>query len=149
MDRVTHLKQALPYIQKHTGSTFVIKLGGKVLEDHNALRSLAEDISLLHNIGIKIMVIHGGGPQLNSFAAQMGVTQKVISGRRVTDEATLDLTKMIFRGKLNTDLVSSLRELGTLAVGISGLDGGLIEATRRPPVEIIDDHDAESEKDRE
>ena len=138
MDRMTHLKQALPYIQKHSGSTFVIKLGGRILDDDQALYSLAEDISLLHNVGIHIILVHGGGPQMNSLANEMGVEQTIVNGRRVTNEATLRLTQMVFRGILNTRLVSALKQAGTPAVGLSGLDGGLIEAVKRPEVNGVD-----------
>lgn len=138
MDRMTHLKQALPYIQKHTGSTFVIKLGGRVLNDDQALYSLAEDVSLLHNVGINLVIVHGGGPQMNALAAEMGIEQKIVNGRRVTDEATLRLAQMVFRGSLNTRFVSVLKEAGTPAVGLSGLDGGLIEAVKRPQVNGVD-----------
>lgn len=139
MDRVTNLKQALPYIQKHRGKTFVIKLGGRIFKNAEALKSLAEDLTLLHNVGINIVVVHGGGPQMNELADRLGVPQTVVAGRRVTDSETLDMAKMMFRGKLNTDLVSALRQCGTLAVGLSGGDGGLVEARRRPVVDIKDD----------
>jgi acetylglutamate kinase len=138
MDRMTHLKQALPYIQKHTGSTFVIKLGGRVLNDEDTLYSLAEDLSLLHNVGIHVILVHGGGPQMNALASEMGIEQKVVGGRRVTDKETLRLAQMVFRGTLNTRFVSVLKEAGTPAVGLSGLDGGLIEAVKRPEVNGID-----------
>ena len=138
MDRMTHLKQALPYIQKHTGSTFVIKLGGRVLSDERAMYSLAEDLSLLHNVGIHLVIVHGGGPQMNALASEMGVEQTIVEGRRVTDANTLRLSQMVFRGTLNTKFVSVLKEVGTSAVGISGLDGGLIEAVKRPLVNGVD-----------
>jgi acetylglutamate kinase len=138
MDRMTHLKQSLPYIQKHTGSTFVIKLGGRVLNDEDTLYSLAEDLSLLHNVGIHVILVHGGGPQMNALASEMGIEQKVVGGRRVTDKETLRLAQMVFRGTLNTRFVSVLKEAGTPAVGLSGLDGGLIEAVKRPEVNGID-----------
>lgn len=139
MDRVANLKQALPYIQQHRGKTFVIKLGGRVFDDRAALQSLAEDITLLHNVGIHIVVVHGGGPQMNELAQRLGIPQQIVAGRRVTDEATLDLAKMLFRGKLNVDFVAALREAGTLAVGLSGGDAGLVEANRRPVVTMQDD----------
>lgn len=139
MDRVTNLKQALPYIQTHRGKTFVIKLGGRVLEDRTALLSLAEDITLLHNVGIRVVVVHGGGPQMNALAERMQIPQQIVSGRRVTNDDTLDLAKMLFRGKLNLDVVAALREFGTLAVGLSGGDAGLVEATRRPEVDVQGD----------
>jgi acetylglutamate kinase len=138
MDRVTNLKQALPYIQKHRGKTFVVKLGGRVLQDRGALLKIAEDVTLLHSVGIKVVVVHGGGPQMNALAEKLGVPQQVVAGRRVTDDDTLDLAKMLFRGKLNVEIVSAFREFGTLAVGLSGSDAGLVEATRRPVVQVQD-----------
>jgi acetylglutamate kinase len=147
MDRVTNLKQALPYIRRHRGSTFVVKLGGRVMEDRTKLLALAEDITLLHSVGIKVVVVHGGGPQMNDMAERLGIEQKVVAGRRVTDDATLDLAKMLFRGKLNTDMVSALREFGALAVGLGGGDAGLIEAVRRPRVSVEDDTGSTREVD--
>ncbi len=137
MDRVHNLKQALPYIQQHRGKIFVIKLGGRIFTKPEALRSLSQDIVLLHNVGIHVVVVHGGGPQLNELANRLDVPQHIVGGRRVTDEQTLDLAKMMFRGKLNLELVSALREAGAQAVGLSGNDGSLIEATRRHPVDVV------------
>lgn len=147
MDRVHNLKQALPYIQQHRGKTFVIKLGGRIFTKPEALRALSQDIALLHNVGIHIVVVHGGGPQLNTLAERLDVPQNVVGGRRVTDTETLDLAKMMFRGKLNLELVSALREAGALAVGLSGSDGGLIEATRRPPVTMTDEEGKSTDVD--
>lgn len=144
MDRVHNLKQALPYIQQHRGKTFVIKMGGRIFEKAEALKSLAQDIVLLHNVGIHIVVVHGGGPQLNALADKLEIPQQIVGGRRVTGDETLDLAKMLFRGKLNIDLVAALREAGALAVGLSGADGGLVEATRRPVVTV-----SEEERSRE
>jgi len=139
MDRVSNLKQALPYIQKHRGKTFVIKLGGRIFMQPEALKSLAEDITLLHNVGVNIVVVHGGGPQMNELADRLGVQQNIVAGRRVTDNETLEMAKMMFRGKLNADLVSAMRQCSALAVGLSGGDAGLVEATRRPRVDIQGD----------
>src|SRR5438270_14007996 len=93
------LREALPYIQRFQGKTFVVKLSGKVTENKENLASLAEELALLHQVGIRICVIHGGGKQLNELAQKLGVVQTVIEGRRVTDDDTLDLAKMVFRGK--------------------------------------------------
>lgn len=136
MDRVTNLKQALPYIRKHRGKTFVVKLGGRVMENREALLAIAEDITLLHSVGVHVVLVHGGGPQVDTMADRLGVPQQRVGGRRVTSDATLDIAKMMFRGKLNLELVSVLRECGTQAVGLSGSDGGLIDATRRPVVQV-------------
>ena len=104
------LREALPYIQKFKGKTFVIKFSGKVVEDEGILASLAEELALLHQVGIKICVIHGGGNQLSELARKLGVAQTVIEGRRVTDDDTLELAKMIFAGKINTDILAALRQ---------------------------------------
>jgi acetylglutamate kinase len=131
------LREALPYIQKFQGKTFVVKFSGKVTEDKENLASLAEELALLHQVGIRICVVHGGGKQLSELAKKLGVVQTVIEGRRVTDDDTLELAKMIFRGKINTEILAALRHRGISAVGLSGLDGGVIKAQRRPPKEVI------------
>src|ERR687893_165887 len=125
--RLDLLREALPYIQKFKGKTFVVKLSGKV----------AEEPALMHQVGIRLCVVHGGGKQLTELAAQMGVEQTIIDGRRVTDDATLDMAKMIFAGKINTDILAALRNRGTHAVGLSGVDGNIVHAARRPPKEIL------------
>src|SRR5918993_1671310 len=135
--RLDLLREALPYIQKFKGKTFVVKFSGKVTEDRENLASLAEELALLRQVGIKVCVIHGGGKQLTQLAQKLGVVQTVIDGRRVTDDDTLELAKMIFRGKINTEILSALRNRGVEAVGLSGLDGGVIKAERRPPRDVL------------
>src|SRR5687768_2616195 len=139
------LRESLPFIQRFKGKTFVIKFSGKVTEDKANLLSLAEELALLHQVGIRICVVHGGGKQLTELAQKLGVVQTVIEGRRVTDDDTLDLAKMIFRGKINTEILSALRHRGIHAVGLSGLDGGVIKAERRPPKDVINRHTGETE----
>ena len=131
------LREALPYIQRFKGKTFVVKLSGKVTEERVNLGSLAEELALLHQVGIRVCVVHGGGKQLNELAAQLGVAQTIIDGRRVTDDATLDMAKMMFAGKINTDILAALRHRGVPAVGLSGVDGNIVQAERRPPKEIL------------
>jgi acetylglutamate kinase len=135
--RLDLLREALPYIQRFKGQTFVVKLSGKVTEEHEVLASLAEELALLHQVGIRVCVVHGGGKQLTDLAAQMGVEQTIINGRRVTDDATLDMAKMLFAGKINTDILAALRNSGVHAVGLSGVDGNIVQAVRRPPKEIV------------
>jgi acetylglutamate kinase len=94
-------------------------------------------MALLHQVGIRICVVHGGGKQLSELAKQLGVEQTIIEGRRVTDDATLDMAKMIFAGKINTDILAALRNRGIDAVGLSGVDGNIVHAERRPPKEIL------------
>jgi acetylglutamate kinase len=135
--RLDLLREALPYIQHFQGQTFVIKLSGKATEDHSNLSSLAEELALLHQVGIHLCVVHGGGKQLSELASRMGVEQTIIDGRRVTDDATLEMAKMVFAGKINTDILSALRNRGVEAVGLSGVDGNIVHAERRPPKEIL------------
>jgi acetylglutamate kinase len=135
--RLDLLREALPYIQRFKGHTFVVKLSGKVTEDHTNLTSLAEELALLHQVGIRICVVHGGGKQLTELASKLGVEQTIIEGRRVTDDATLEMAKMIFAGKINTDILAALRHRSIEAVGLSGVDGNIIHAERRPPKEIL------------
>ncbi len=136
-EKLDLLREALPYIQKFQGKTFVVKFSGKVTEDKENLASLAEELALLHQVGIKVCVVHGGGKQLNELAQKLGVVQTVIEGRRVTDDDTLDLAKMIFRGKINTEILAQFRRRGIKAVGLSGIDGGVVKAVRRPPRDIV------------
>src|SRR6266567_4737395 len=92
--RLDLLREALPYIQRFKGQTFVVKLSGKVTEDPENLSSLAEELALLHQVGISLCVVHGGGKQLSEMAKRMGIEQTIINGRRVTDDATLEMAKM-------------------------------------------------------
>ncbi len=135
--RLDLLREALPYIQRFKGQTFVVKLSGKVTEHQENLISLAEELALLHQVGIRICVVHGGGKQLSELATKLGIEQTIIEGRRVTDDATLEMAKMIFAGKINTDILAALRHRGIEAVGLSGVDGNIVHAERRPPKEIL------------
>src|ERR1700682_427447 len=144
--RLDLFREALPYIRRFKGKTFVVKLSGKVTEDHTGLISLAEELALMHQVGIRLCVVHGGGKQLSELAALMGVQQTIIEGRRVTDDATLEMAKMIFAGKINTDILSALRHRGVEAVGLSGVDGNIVHAERRPPKEIMNRETGESKQ---
>ena len=135
--RLDLLREALPYIQRFQGQTFVVKLSGKVTENAENLASLAEELALLHQVGIRICVVHGGGKQLTELASKLGIEQTIIEGRRVTDDATLEMAKMIFAGKINTDILAALRQRSIEAVGLSGVDGNIVHARRRPPKEIL------------
>jgi len=135
--RLDLLREALPYIQRFKGQTFVVKLSGKATEDRENLASLAEELALLHQVGIRVCVIHGGGKQLSDLASLLGIEQTIINGRRVTDDATLEMAKMVFAGKINTDILAALRHRSVEAVGLSGVDGNIVHAERRPPREIL------------
>lgn len=125
------LRESLPYIRRFKGKTFVVKLSGKVTESRENLLSLAEEVALFHQVGFRVVVVHGGGKQLSELAEKLGVPQTIVDGRRVTDERTLEMAKMVFAGKIRTDILSALRGLGVRTVGISGLDGDIIRARRR------------------
>lgn len=136
-NRFDLLREALPYIKRFKGKTFVVKLSGKATDDSVNLVSLCEELALLHQVGIRVCVVHGGGKQLSDLAKQLGVAQTIIEGRRVTDDATLDMAKMVFAGKINTDILATLRHRGVEAVGLSGVDGDIVQAVRRPPKEML------------
>src|SRR6267154_813814 len=144
--RLDLLREALPYIKRFKGKTFVIKLSGKVTEERERLISLAEELALMHQVGIRLCVVHGGGKQLSELANRMGVQQTIIDGRRVTDDATLEMAKMIFAGKINTDILAALRHRNVEAVGLSGVDGNIVHAERRPPKEILNKVTGEREQ---
>ena len=144
-DTLDLLRESLPYIQKFQGKTFVVKFSGKVTEDAENLASLAEELALLHQVGIRMCVVHGGGKQLSELARKLGVDQTVIEGRRVTDDDTLDLAKMIFSGKINTEILAALRQHAVHPVGLSGIDGGVVTAVRRPPKDIVNKQTGEME----
>jgi acetylglutamate kinase len=138
LNDISLLKQALPYLRHHKKSTMVVKLGGEIAANPVALRSLSEDVSLLVHVGIRIVLVHGGGPQATEMQKRLGLEPLMVGGRRVTDEATLDVAKMIFAGKINTDILSAMRAQGVSAVGLSGVDGDILHAVKRPPTEVTD-----------
>lgn len=140
------LREALPYIQKFKGKTFVVKFSGKVTENKENLASLVEELALLYQVGIRLCVVHGGGKQLTELAERLGVAQTVVNGRRVTSDETLELAKMIFAGKINTEILAALRRRGVAAVGLSGIDGNIVHAARRPPREILNRQTGEREE---
>lgn len=135
--RLNLLREALPYIQRFKGKTFVVKFSGKVTENKENLDSLAEELALLHQVGIRLCVVHGGGKQLSELAERLGVAQTVVNGRRVTDDDTLELAKMIFAGKINTEILAALRRRGIEAVGLSGIDGNIVHAEKREPKKLL------------
>jgi acetylglutamate kinase len=141
------LMEALPYIQRFYGKTFVIKYGGHAMENEELKQSFAQDIVLLKYVGINPVVVHGGGPQIDSVLEKMGITSRYVRGMRVTDQATLDIVEMVLVGKVNKEIVNLINRHGGLAVGLSGKDGGLILARKMSvtvsspngaPPEIID-----------
>lgn len=111
----------------------MIKIGGEALDNEEALENLIEDIALLHLVGIRIVLVHGGGKQTTETAKALGIETKFVGGRRVTNEETIDVLKMILAGKLNVELLSMLKRKGVRATSVSGVAAGIIEAKKRPP----------------
>jgi acetylglutamate kinase len=126
------LRSAAPYIRMYKGKTFVVKAGGGVFADATATRVLVEQIAILHYFGVRVVLVHGGGPQLTELAAALGVPTRMVEGRRVTDQKSIDVTAMVLNGLINTRVLGICRDLDIDAVGISGVDAGLVRAHRRP-----------------
>ncbi|HSO75484.1 MAG TPA: acetylglutamate kinase [Blastocatellia bacterium] len=144
-EKLDLLREALPYIQRFKNNVFVVKLSGKVTEDQDQLNSLAEEMTLCQQVGIHIAVVHGGGKQLTTIAERLGISQRIVNGRRVTDAETLEVAKMVFAGQINTDIVSALRRSGAETVGLSGLDGNIIHARRREIQRVLNQETGEVE----
>lgn len=131
---VSALKHAAPYIRMFKGKVFVLKVGGEVFAQAADTRALIEQVGILHQVGIRVVLVHGGGPQSTKLAAELGLETKIVDGLRVTDGPSLDVATMVLNGQINTRALAACRDLEIPAVGISGIDAGLIRAHRRPPV---------------
>ncbi len=131
---VSALKHAAPYIRLFKNKVFVLKAGGEVFADVQQTRELVEQVGLLHQVGVRVVLVHGGGPQSTKLAAELGLETTFVDGRRITDDASLDVATMVLNGQINTRILAACRDLEIPAVGISGVDAGLIKAHRRPPV---------------
>ena len=130
------LRSAAPYIRMYKGKTFVVKAGGGVFGEMAATRVLVEQIAILHYFGVRVVLVHGGGPQLTELSSALGVPTRMVAGRRVTDEKSIDVTAMVLNGLINTRVLALCRDLNIDAVGISGVDAGLVRAHKRPPVTL-------------
>jgi len=132
---VSALKHAAPYIRLFKRKVFVLKAGGEIFADVASTRALMEQVGILHQVGIRVVLVHGGGPQSTELARALGLEIRIVDGRRVTDGPSLDVAAMVLNGQINTRILAVCRDLDLPAVGISGVDAGLIRAHRRPPVE--------------
>ena len=130
------LRGAAPYIRLYKGRIFVVKASGGVFGDVDLTRALIEQIAILHYLGVRVVMVHGGGPQLSAVSAAMGAPARMVGGRRITDAKTIDATSMVLNGLINTRILAICRELQIDAVGLSGVDAGLVQAHRRPPVRL-------------
>ena len=133
---VRALKGAVPYVRLYKGKVFVVKAGGGVFADDATTRMLIEQIAILHHLGVRVVLVHGGGPQLDELQRSLGIEPRMVGGRRVTDARSIDVTTMVLNGLISTRILAACRELGIDAVGLSGVDAGLVRARRRPPVEV-------------
>jgi acetylglutamate kinase len=131
--RARLLVEALPHLQRFRGKTVVVKYGGNAMIDPELAARFAEDIVLLRSVGIRPVVVHGGGPQIGALLARLGIESEFRDGLRVTDADTLDVVRMVLVGKVNRDVVAAINAHGSLAVGLSGEDAGLIVASARHP----------------
>ncbi len=141
------LIEALPYIRRFSGKTIVVKYGGNAMVDEQLKKDFAQDITLLKFVGLNPVVVHGGGPQINSVLDMMGMSPKFVRGMRLTDKPTMDVVEMVLGGKVNKSIVAQINRQGGIAAGLTGKDGGLIRAKKLQiihqtcedePPEIID-----------
>ncbi|MEA4915444.1 MAG: acetylglutamate kinase [Christensenella sp.] len=126
--RAEVLIQALPYIQNYYGKTVVVKYGGSAMEDDALKKAVMGDVVLLTLVGVKIVLVHGGGPEISSMLKKLGKESSFVGGLRVTDQETVEVVQMVLAGKVNKGLVNLIQNVGGRAVGLSGMDGHLIEA---------------------
>ena len=130
-DRAQVLVEALPYIQRYYGKTVVIKYGGNAMISDELRKAVISDIILLKLVGINVVVVHGGGPEINELLEKTGKESRFVNGLRYTDEETMEIVQMVLCGKVNKNLVATINRAGGSAVGLCGLDGGMIRAVRK------------------
>ena len=130
LDRAQVLAEALPYIQKFAGKTIVVKYGGNAMISQELRQAVISDIVLLSLVGIRVVVVHGGGPEINQMLEKIGKEPKFVDGLRYTDQETMEVVQQVLCGQVNKDLVAILNRLGGRAVGLCGLDGGLLQARK-------------------
>ncbi|KGG12892.1 MULTISPECIES: acetylglutamate kinase [Prochlorococcus] len=128
--RVSVLSEALPYIQKFAGRRIVIKYGGAAMSSEKLKKAVFRDIALLSSVGAQLVIIHGGGPEINQWLQNFGINSEFRNGLRVTDRQTMDIVEMVLVGRVNKQIVNGINQLGSLSVGLCGIDGGLIEARK-------------------
>lgn len=139
MEPVISLLDAMPYLRAYAGQTFVIKAGGDLLLDPDWRDGIARDLAVLHRLGIRCVLVHGGGPQLDAALERLDLPVERVAGRRITSAAALEVAVREWRGSCSTAWVSALARQGERAVGLCGADGGLVRARKRPPAVVVDD----------
>ena len=130
VERAQVLAEALPYIQKDYGKTIVVKYGGNAMISEELRRAVISDIILLHLVGIRVVVVHGGGPEITDMLKRLGKPSKFVDGLRYTDQETMDVVQQVLCGKVNKDLVATLNRMGGRALGLCGMDAGLFQARK-------------------
>lgn len=130
IDRATVLAEALPYIQKYSGKTIVVKYGGNAMISEDLRQAVISDIILLSLVGIRVVVVHGGGPEISDMLKKIGKESGFVDGLRYTDAETMDIVQQVLCGKVNKDLVATLNRMGGKAIGLCGIDGGLLRAKK-------------------
>ena len=130
LDKASTLREALPYMRRYAGRTVVIKFGGHAMVDPGLVASFAANVVLLQQVGMRPVIVHGGGPQIAQKLDQLGIQSQTVEGQRVTDAATMEVVEMVLSGSVNKGLVDAIRQAGGRAIGISGKDGGLIRARK-------------------
>ena len=130
-DRAAILVEALPYIQEFNGKTIVVKYGGNAMVNDELKDKVMQDIALMKFVGIRVVIVHGGGPEITEFLKKVGKESSFVSGLRVTDEETVEIAEMVLDGKINSEIVTLLNRRGIRAVGLSGKDAGLIQAEKK------------------
>lgn len=133
IEKATILSQALPYIQKYHNKIVVIKYGGNAMANEQLKQNVMQDVVLLTEVGVKLVLVHGGGPDINATLNQMQIESHFVNGLRVTDQETMDVVQMVLAGKTNKNLVNLISMLHAKAVGITGMDGHIIEASQEDP----------------
>ena len=126
MEKASILTQALPYIQKYAGKTIVVKYGGNAMINEGLKKAVIEDLVLLTCVGINVVLVHGGGPEISEMLKRVGKESKFINGLRYTDDETIEIVQMVLAGKTNKDLVNKIEQIGGKAVGLCGIDGRLL-----------------------
>ncbi|MGB0412259.1 MAG: acetylglutamate kinase, partial [Pikeienuella sp.] len=138
------LSEALPYLQAHAGATIVVKFGGHAMGDDDAMANFARDIVLMKQCGVHPVVVHGGGPQINEMLKRLNIESTFVDGKRVTDEATVEVVEMVLAGRINKRIVTAINAQGGMAVGLSGKDANLIVCEKA--LRVTKDPDSNIEK---
>ncbi len=131
VDKARVLMEALPYMRRLMGKTIVVKYGGHAMKDDSFQASFAADVVLLKHIGVRPVIVHGGGPQIEATLSRMGKTSTFVDGRRITDDETMEVVEMVLGGKVNREIVELVQQAGGRAIGFTGSDGGLLRVTRK------------------